>query len=169
MAAIDLVFSARVVDKDGVEGPVTFYVEGDDAQTLAASNTAWGAWAQSIDNLTDGIITAGKVTINTDLPTALKGTAGTALWEEGAVFNWRHAGSNKRAGFFIPALKAAAISGGKVLLTQTDVAALLTEVLAAVLGGNYAAASFQLLTSFSDVFLSTRKRRRQQRAFSYEI
>lgn len=148
---------------------MTFYVEASDTQTLAQANTAWGAWATQIDALTDGIITAGRVTLNPDLPTGLKSTPGTALWEQGAVFNFLHAGSNKRAGFFIPALKAAAISGGKVLLTQTDVAALLASAVGAVLGGNYAAASFQILSTFSDVFLSTRKRRRQQRAHSYEI
>lgn len=166
----DVVFSARVVDELGVEMPVTFYIEADDGQTLAAVATAWGAWISSIDAVTAGQIVAGKVTINPNLPGGLKAApvAGSRV-EAGAVLNWTHAGSNRRAGFFIPALKGAAISAGKVLLTQADVAALLAEVAGAVLGGNYAAPSFQIITGFRDAFLAFRKRRRQLRSESFEL
>lgn len=166
----DVTFSARIQDELGVEQSMTMYVEADDAQTLAQIKTAWGAWISLIDNVTAGQITAGKVTIGPDLPGTIKmaPVAGSRV-EAGAVLNWTHAGANKRAGFFIPALKAAAISGGKVLLTQVDVAALLTAVLAPVAGGTYSNETFQALTAFRDAFLAFRKRRRQLRSESFEL
>lgn len=169
MATANVVFSARAQDAEGVEGPVTFYVDADDAQTLAQAVTAWGTWVGQIDAVSDCQIVGGHITITPTLPGGIKGSPGTNKWEAGAVFNWQQTGSTKKAGFFIPGLKAAAISGGKVLLTQTDVAALLTAVLAATLGGSYASPTFNILSGFRDVFLAYRKRRKQLRSYSYEI
>lgn len=169
MATANVVFSARAQDAEGVEGPVTFYLEADDTQTIAQAVTAWGTWMGQIDAVTDCQLVGGKITITPTLPDGLKGLPGTNKWEQGAVFNWQQTGSTKRAGFFIPGLKSAAISAGKVLLTQTDVAALLTAVLGATLGGNYASPTFNILTGFRDVFLAFRKRRKQLRSYSYEI
>lgn len=166
----DVTLSARVLDDLGVEQAVTMYVEADDAQTLAQLTAAWQNWVTLLDGVTAGQITTGKVSIGPDLPGGLKGApvAGSRV-EAGAVLNWTHAGANKRAGFFIPALKAAAIAGGKVLLTQTDVAALLAAVLAPIAGGTYANETFQALTAFRDAFLAFRKRRRQLRSESFEV
>jgi hypothetical protein len=169
MATANVVYSARAQDAEGVEGPVTFYVEADDTQTLAQAVTGWGAWVAQIDAVSDCQIVGGKISITPVLPGGIKGSPGANKWEQGAVFNWQQTGSTKKAGFFVPGLKAAAISAGKVLLTQTDVAALLTAILGATLGGSYASPTFNILTGFRDVFLSYRKRRKQLRAFSYEI
>lgn len=169
MATVGVTYSARAQDAEGVEGPVTFYVEADDAQTLADAVTGWGTWVGQIDAVSDCQIVGGKVTISPALPGGIKSSPGTNRWEAGAVFNWQQTGSSKRAGFFIPGLKSAAISAGKVLLTQTDVAALLTAVLGATLGGSYASPTYNILTGFRDCFLAYRKRRKQLRAFSYEV
>ena len=168
-ADTDCTFSVTVQDAEGVEQAVTQYAEIDGTTTVADLATALQTWVGLIDAVTAAQPTRCKFTITPDLP-SVKGSpvAGSSV-SAGADINFLHAGANKRWGVYIPAIKAAAISSGKVLLTQTDVAALTDALLAAVAGGTYTNPTFQALSTLADAFLAVRKRRRQLRSKSYEV
>lgn len=170
MANIPLHFSATIVDGLGTKASAVAYLSPADTTTLAELITDMGTWASALDLTTDGVITANRIEVTPALTSGLgtissKGALYTASRvEQTGVINFSNATTAHKSGFAIPALKAAAISAGKLLLTETDVAALITLLS----GGTYTNEATQVLVGVIDAILAFRKRRKQLSRTSFE-
>lgn len=171
MANVLLHFSATLVDGLGTKASSVAYLNLADTTTLATLITDLGDYASALDGATDAVIEGVRIEITPALPSGLgtagdKGSAFTASRvEQTAVVNFGNATTPHKWGFAIPAVKAAALSAGKLVLTDTGIAALTTLLS----GGAYTNNAAQVLNSIIDAIVSFRKRRKQLSRTSFEV
>ena len=164
-------YSATIVDGLGTKAPAVAYFNLVDTTTLATLKTDLDAWATALDATTDGVIESVRINISPALTSGLgtmsdKGAAFTASRvEQTAVINFGNTVTPHKSGFAIPAIKAAAITAGKLVLTDTDVAALISLLD----GGSFTNQAAQVLSGVIDAILSFRKRRKQLSRTSFEL
>lgn len=160
-------FTAHVQDSSGLKGSIVAHLFIDGTQTIAAAKTALTAWLDAVYRLTDCEITEGTIQI---LPGNTSGTypltAGAEI-EETASLDFSVPIVPYHWGETILGFKASKLTGNQINLADTDVAALVTLLTGAVLGGNYTDRSARALTALAYAFQGTRKRRRNLHEKSY--
>lgn len=161
-------FTAHVVDAEGKKGTIIAHLYIDSGQTIAAAKTALTAYLADVYALTDCEISEGSIAILTgDVSGTYPVTAGAEI-EETANLDFKVATVPFHWGETILAFKASKLTGNQVNTADTDVAALVTLLTSAVLGGNYTDRSARALTALAYSFQGERKRRRKLHQISYK-
>jgi hypothetical protein len=155
-------FGASFIDSEGITASTVSHLYVDSAQTVAAVKTALAAWGDALNAITGATITSTRAAIlgpGAD-PTG-KPVANSEVVET-AVFDFALATSGYHYGQVVPAILESLVGAGEQIdPSQTDVAAFITLMLGAVLGGHYTGANIDTLASFYRSFQADRKRRRQ--------
>ena len=157
MAAAIGRLSLSVYDAKGNKGSVLSHVNLDDGQTIAAVNTAIGAYVTAFSAISTAGISHGSFAL---INTAVAADPGSdAYLPEGAVLDFSNATTPTIFGQWIPSfLDSLSTTGGHIDITGTEVAAMGTLLTGAVLGGHYASADYRNNLALVDAFLSARQR-----------
>lgn len=169
MANVAAHYSLTIRDGLGVEASTVAYVVVPDTTTLAGIAAAAGTWALDVDATIDGAITGLRVELAPALPGGLKAATG-ATWaasrvEQTGVLNFKNATTKYRFGMPLPSIRSDVISTGKIDLTDTAIAALITLLTS----GAFSNTAQQALTALVDAIISFRKRRKQLQRSSFEV
>jgi len=162
------ILSYTFQDTNGVKASAPYYINYDGATTNADDLiTEWGVLGNLLDNCSGGQIIGGRISIPLAPITGMKTApvAGTDV-SDVAVLNFRNDTTRYLFGELIPNLAAALITGGRINLSNTDLAALITHITSGFTGGNYANTAGQGLVSLNDAFQGDRKHRAQLMARS---
>lgn len=155
-------FGASLTDDDGLKASTTSHVYADSAQTVAQVKTALAAWAGAVNLVTGAAINSTRATILGPAADLTGKPVADAEISEVGVFDFTLATSGYHYGLVIPAfLETKELGGEKINNSDTDVAALITLMLGAVLGGHYTGANIDTLSAFYRSFSGNRKHRRQ--------
>ena len=167
-------FSLTLVDELGTEASDTFYASLDVTQPISALFTAWASLAQTVDAITDGVITKGHVDILMN-PSAVSGpslktspVAGARV-EQTGIFNMLNALNVRRYGQPVYSIASSKIVAGKIDLADTAIAAFITFLSALLTVAEWVTQNGQHITGFRDALISFRKKRRQLSRSSFEI
>jgi hypothetical protein len=170
MAADTVVrFSCTVIDETGIKANTAAHLYVDGTSTLADTITALQTWSEAVDDITGGQLVNNSFTIIPALPAGHKTApvAGSEV-QEVATFDFTQDVVTFHWGSTIPSfLETLETADHKPDNAATEVAAYITLLLAAVLGGNYTGTGANPLAAFSYSFLATRKHRRAQHAISF--
>lgn len=160
------VLSHTVMDSNGVKTSVPAYFVPTTPSTVTVANllTNWTDLGTALDNVTNGQIIGGRITI----PVNPDGGWKSAPVEENdvsdvAVLNFNNAITRYAMEYFIPALVNAMLTGGKIDLTNTALLALISFLTAPATAGAFSNTAGQDLTSLRDAFQADRKHRKQLR------
>ena len=160
------VLSHTLLDSNGVKTAVPAYFVPTTPSTVTVANliTNWTDLGTCLDNVSNGQIIGGKITI----PVTPDGGWKSSPVEENDVsdvinLNFNNSITRYAMEYLIPAFVEAALTGGKVDLTNTALVALVTELTAAAVAGAFSNTAGQDLTSLRDAFQADRKHRRQLR------
>lgn len=160
------VLSHTVLDTNGVKTSVPAYFVPTTPSTVTVANllTNWTDLGTALDNVTNGQIIGGRITIPVTPDSGWK----SAPVDENdvsdvAVLNFNNAVTRYAMEYLIPALLNAYIINGKVDLTNTALLALISFLTAPATAGAFANTAGQDLTSLRDAFQADRKHRRQLR------
>jgi len=160
------VLSHTVLDSNGVKTSVPAYFVPTTPSTVTVANliTNWTNLGTALDNVSNGAIIGGRITI----PVTPDGGWKTTPVEENdvsdvIVTNFNNTITRYAAEYIIPAFVEAILSGGKVDLTNTALVALISELTAAAVAGAFSNNAGQDLSSLRDAFQADRKHRRQLR------
>ena len=163
-------YSATIVDELGTEASSIAYVEVDPATALSALSTAVGAWAADMDPIIGGQITGLRLVVSVPVPGGLKSTpdAGSRV-EQTGLFNFGTAVNARRYGVSVPSISDGKIAGGKINISDTDVAAFIDLLKTAATAVGFSNSAGQEFTRAIDAVLAFRKRRRQLARSSFEV
>lgn len=160
------VLSHTVLDANGVKTSVPAYFVPTTPSTVTVANllTNWTDLGTALDNVTNGQIIGGRITIPVNPDAGWK----SAPVDENdvsdvAVLNFNNAVTRYAMEYFIPALLNAYITGGKIDLTNTALLALISFLTAPATAGAFSNTAGQDLTSLRDAFQADRKHRKQLR------
>lgn len=167
--------SASVIDAEGIKASVLSHLFIDSAQTVAQIKTAVGSWAHTVDQVSGAkmealrfelqlqdVLAAQNALFNADPGTGVKvSPAADSEVQEVGIFDFNQAGVPYRYGQGVPALIEALTALGPVNIGDAKVAALVTLLTSAALGGHYTGMSTAALTALSRAFRGDRKRRKQ--------
>lgn len=155
-------FSYSVVDATGIKASVTNYALLDPTIAVSAVKTAWLAQGALLDAATEAQIVGGDVAIVFAADGAWKDApvAGSEV-ESTGVFDFSNSVTPHKYGQALPALLSAAIVGGKIDLTNTDVKAWFDALYGSHTLYAFTNNAFQTLVALVDAFRSYRKRRKQ--------
>lgn len=162
--------SLQLLDKLGVTVSTPIYIDIDDTKTVAALLGDAQALAGAVDAVTDSQITEVRVSIVGPLPGAGKSSpASTAENERTGLFNFSQTGSPYKYAVAIPAIKEAAIVNGKIDLSNTDVANLITVLTTAGTVITAVSTAIKTLVALIDALISFRKHRKAESRRSFEV
>jgi hypothetical protein len=164
--ASPFVMSYTLLDSNGVKTSTPAYFVPTTPSTVTVANliTNWTNLGTALDDVTNGQIVGGRISI----PVAPDGGWKSAPVEENdvsdvIVTNFNNGITRYAMEFIIPAFVEAILTGGKVDLTNTALVALISELTAAAVAGAFSNTAGQDLTSLRDAFQADRKHRRQLR------
>jgi hypothetical protein len=167
--AIPYVFSYTFMDTNGVKASVAYYYTPIAPSTVTIQHVIddWHTLGGLLDDASNAKIIDGKIT----LPEPRDGAWKSEPVEENDVsdvitINYGVTGNRYPMAGLIPNLKNAELDGGRVDLTDADIAALTAFAVAATTYGNLTNTAGQVLSSVVDAFQSDRKHRRQLHAKS---
>lgn len=168
--ATPTIFSFSLRDANGVVTSSRAYVGYNGAvETVNALIGNWLEMGGALDHASNAQIVAGAITI----PVEPDGTWKTAPVDENdvsdvIVLNLKNASTRYVQEFVLPNFKNAQITGGKVDLTQTDLAALiaLLDNSAGMTSADALNTAGQTLTALNDAFQADRKHRKQLQRLS---
>lgn len=166
MAIVPARLSLALYDSQGGGGTALAHASVADTNTLAAANTALEAFATNFSTLSNAGIKDGSFTLlNKAVAVAPDDSTYPSDIGYGAVIDFGNAALIQRTyGMLIPSfLRNLVEDNGTILLTTTEVAAFVTYIVGAVLGGNFTDADFSDLTGGLDAFRTNRKLRRRLR------
>lgn len=170
------IFSYTIQDKEGVKAVSNYYVAYDGATlTEDILNANWVVLGGLINAITDGVIIGGHAQIDYDPDGAWRTTPAEATSvSSGAEFNFNQAASPYVQAALIPAFAVGKIANGHPDLTDSAVAAYVTDVTRALglPGSNSVFVNSKYnnaLKSLRDTFLNTRKHRKQLTKASFEV
>jgi len=132
----------------------------------------WVGLGDLIDAVTDGQITGGHVSFQFTPDAGWKDAPlDTSFTERTGVFNFLNGVTKYKWAGLIPSIADAVISLGKIDLADTNVAALINELLTAWTNGHgdWANIGLYTLSALADAFLAVRKARKQLDRSSYEV
>lgn len=168
MAADTVVrFTAHVQDASGIKGTIVAHLYIDGAQTVTAVKGALDTWITDLDPLTECSITAQSIQILPPLVAGLKAPVAGAEIEETANLDFSVATVPYHWGLTLLGFPSSKLTGNQVNLTDTAVAAMITLMKSAVLGGTYTDRSARSLVDIAYTFQGERKRRRRLHEISY--
>lgn len=153
------IFSYTLQDDSGSKKSVAVYFGGDFAVLTGDGITgAWAALGAQLDDLTDAQIIGGEVRI----PLQADGSWKTAPVTDARLtttgsFNFFNEDNTKRSEIAIPAIAAAIVTAGRIILSNAAVAAFVTEITGGFPSGQYNNAFGQVLNALADTFLTSRK------------
>jgi len=156
MANVVVESSLSLQDYQGVRGSTRFLQSLADTTTIADLVTALQTLETTVDGVTGAAIIEGRLTVIPPLVDGLKGAVAGADLEKTMLVNFSQSGAPGRFGIDIPGINPAKLTGGKIVLTQTQIAAL-----TALIEGNYVSAGLYALTAVRDAAITFRKRRRE--------
>jgi hypothetical protein len=167
MATQRMRLTFNIVDAEGVRAPATLYGEYNDAMTVATLLTDLEAKRAEIAAVTDGQIISCEASLVAAGQAAPSNFADSDVSQVGTFVFTTSAG--RAWADVIPAFADAAIVAGHINLTNTGVAALLTDL--ETTGGDFAQTDRNWLgaTTFKDAFLATREHRRALKRASFEV
>lgn len=153
------IFSYTLQDDAGLKKSVAVYFGGDFAVLTGDGIT--GAWADlgaKLDAITDAKIIGGEVRIPLAPADGWKTSPVTdARLTTTGSFNFFNEDNSKRSAIDIPAIAAAVVTAGRIILTNTAVAAWVTEITGGFPSGQYNNGLGQVLNALADAFLTSRK------------
>jgi len=160
------VLSHTLLDANGVKTSTPAYFVPTTPSTITVANlvTNWAALGDVLDDASNAQIIGGRISIPMDPVGGWK----TAPVDENdvsdvIVSNFNNAATRYAMEYLIPAFIQAAITGGKVDLTNAALAALFAVLTSAGTGGAFSNTAGQDLTGLRDAFQADRKHRRQLR------
>lgn len=164
--ASPIVMSHTLLDSNGVKtaNPAYFVPTTPSTVTLANLVTNWTGLGTALDDVTNGQIIGGRITI----PMIPDGGWKSAPVDENDVsdvinINFNNAITRYAMEYLIPAFVQAILSGGKVDLANTALVSLISFLTAPATAGAFSNTAGQDLTSLRDAFQTDRKHRRQLR------
>ena len=164
-------FSATFVDDNPVKAAVSQYALVPEAQTSTQMNTLLGIWATAVANCSDATLIRVEASLVLN-PATLTITPGTSDEEVGEIagFAYNLHGSLFTDTAVVVAFSEALESGGKVLLTASQVIAL-DSLLAGPIAttGFFCSPEGLQYGSRRSSFLGTRKHRQQQHSKSNQL
>lgn len=158
------IFSWRTIDRLGSVATPELYVAYDGAtETVDALIGTWLATGALIDAATSSQIVGGQITVPLQPDGTWKSAPSSSGNKNNEVINLNleNAANRYVTEFILPAYLDAMISSGKVLLTQTQLAALIANILSTAGTADYQSRDLNQLTGVRDAFLTQRKRRGQ--------
>ena len=158
-------FAWSLLDRLGTVAQVQAYVNyASDTVVPDDLAAAWVATGALIDAATSSQITGGQVLIPMTAAGGWKSAPASSGNKNQEVINvnFDNAANQYATEFLLPAYLDAMISNGKVLLTQTQLAALIANLLSTAGAVDYATRDLQQITAVRDAFLTGRKRRNQR-------
>ena len=169
MATLQGCIGLSVVDELGTRANTEFYIALDDSKTLADAVTDAQALCVAVDATLDAKVESCRITVNYR-PTDMKAnpTSGSRVEQTGVV-NFSNNTTSRKQGIVLPGLKNAAIVSGKLNLSDTAIAALITFIKASGTSGTWANFALQRLVDVLDAILSFRKHRKSLSRTSYEV
>jgi hypothetical protein len=159
------IFTWSLLDQLNLTAEVSLYVAYDGStETTDALIGTWLATGALIDAATTSKITGGSITIPLQRDASWKSTPAAGNGNnEVIVVDFGNASNQYVTEVLLPGYKAAMVSGGKVVLTQTNLAALITNILnTTAVTAFYQSRDIQQLTAVIKAFLTNRKRRNQR-------
>lgn len=159
------IFSYRTIDRIGSIATPELFVAYDGAtETVDALIGTWLATGALIDAATSSQIQGGQITIPLNPDGSWKSAPASTGNKNNEVINinFENAANRYVTEFLLPAYLDAMISNGKVLLTQTQLAALIANIISTAGTADYQSRDLQQLTGVRDAFLTQRKRRGQR-------
>jgi len=165
-----VLFSYTVEDKFGTKTQTVLpaYVDGA-AATVANLKTQWVTGGTDLDAITDGIITGGKVSLVLPPDGGWNDTPGSNSFDERTgMFNFLNGTTKYKFGVKVPSIDEGKLSGGKINLSDTDIAAFISLLTSVFTHGEYVNPGLYALSALADAFLSARKYRRQLDRSTYE-
>jgi len=167
--AIPYVFSYTFMDTNGVKASVAYYYTPIAPSTVTIQHVIddWHTLGGLLDDASNAKLIDGKIT----LPEPRDGAWKSDPVEENDVsdvitINYAITGNRYPQAGLIPNLKNSELTGGRVDLTDADIAALTAFVTAATTYGNITNTAGQVASGVIDAFQSDRKHRRQLHAKS---
>lgn len=153
------IFGYTLQDDSGAKANAAFYAEFDGAVlTVDGLTGAWTAMGGKLDAITDAKIVSGSVKIPLGRDASWKASPVTdARLVNSGVFNFTNDTTFKKDGFAIPAIANAVVTAGKIVLTNTAVAAFITELIGGFASGNFSNGASQGLVALADAFLTARR------------
>jgi hypothetical protein len=160
------IFSWRTIDRIGsVATPELYAAYDGSTETVDSLIGRWTATGALLDAATSSQILGGQITIPLQPDSGWKSAPASSGNKNNEVINLNFVNDANRflTEFPLPAYLDSMISNGKVLLTQTDLAALITDIVLHGVGHTvfYNSRDFQQLQSVGNAFLTQRKRRGQ--------
>jgi hypothetical protein len=158
MANYEGVMSAHVTDAYGIEGTAPAFITMPDTATLAEIAADVASYIEAIDDMSQGWITKGTLTIT--LP------GGTVITpqgdiEKGALFNFGNATDSYAQGQLVPDVNPAILNAqGLVNLANTDVTDFVTFMTTAHTAITVVTKGVRALSSLLDALITFRKHRK---------
>jgi len=167
MATILARISLTVQDINGPKASTPVYLEITDTQTVAQVMTELTTYAGLVEALSDGKVVRQTITLS-QLPAGQDGKpASSSFVSRVATFNFANT-AHRKSGVVVPSFLQSKVTGGKIVLSDTDVAALTAHIEGSSAPLQYTDANGLSLSTFADAFLGSRKHRRAQHAESIE-
>lgn len=168
--ATPTIFSFSMRDANGVLTSTRAYIAYNGAtETVNALIGNFNELGGALDDASNAQIVGGSITI----PVEPDGSWKTAPVDENdvsdvIVLNLKNGSTRYVQEFVLPQFKAAMVSGGKVVLTQTDLAALIAilDNTTGLTTADVVNQAGQQTTSLNDAFQADRKHRRQLQRLS---
>jgi hypothetical protein len=159
-------------DKAGLRSSLSMPAHIDGAQTVTQCKTAWNTQAGLLDLVTGCKVLSGEVVIvpsitftpkspTPEVDCQIERTGNLDMSSTGTVFVYDS---------IVPGISTHVLNAAlnEINEAQTDMAAYITALSAAILGGNFSNRAYQPFSSIHDSFLSFRKHRRALHSKSLE-
>lgn len=116
MANVHCVVSVHLIDDNGDPGRVALFDNPADTTTLASLVTKVSTMAGELENIVDGQILKGSVSIEFPLTAGKSAPVAGCDIEKGGKFQWSVAGTTYKASTFIPTMSPDLFNGDDVIV-----------------------------------------------------
>jgi len=166
-----VLFSYTIQDKFGTKTQTVLPAYVDSSVITGANlKSQWVTGGTDIDNVIDGQIIGGKISLVLPPDGGWKSSPeSTSFTERTAVFNFKNPTTKYKYGIKVPSLDEGTLSNGKIDLTNTAIAALISLLTTAFTHGEYVNPGLYALQALTDAFLAARKYRKQLDRSTYEV
>jgi hypothetical protein len=167
MARQHMRFTFNIQDAEGVKASATLYGTYDDSLTVATLLSDLASMRADIVAVTDGQVISCEATLVAAGAAAPGNFADSDVSQVG-TFDFVNS-SGRLWSVTIPAFADGAIVSGHILLSDTGVAALLTQLETSGADFSNTDRNWLAAVTFRDAFLATRKHRRALKRASFEV
>lgn len=167
MAIVAARITLTVQDANGTKAATPYYLEITDTETVAQVMTELGAFATLLEAITDGKVVRQAIQMAGVPATQDTKPLAGAFVSRAGTFNFAPA-NNRKWGAVVPSIALAKQAGGRIDLSDADVAAFAAHIEGSAAPLQYTNPDGLSLTNFVDAFLGARKHRRAERSTSLE-